>query len=75
MPSRESNHPLPHFHAKYGGEKVSIAIGTLEVLAGKIPAKELAMVRGWAFEHRPELLQAWNNLRVGRAASKIQGLE
>jgi len=75
MPSREANHPLPHFHAKYGGDRVSIAIGTLEVLAGKIPAKELAMVRGWAFEHRAELQHAWNDMRTGRTPAKIQGLE
>jgi hypothetical protein len=75
MPSRESNHRLAHFHAKYASQKVSIAIGTLEVLAGNIPAKELAMVRGWAFEHRAELQRAWKDLRAGRTPGKIQGLE
>jgi hypothetical protein len=39
MPSREAGHPLPHFHAKYTSERISIAIGTLEVLAGKNPRK------------------------------------
>ncbi|MGA3172675.1 MAG: DUF4160 domain-containing protein [Chthoniobacteraceae bacterium] len=75
MPSRESNHPLPHFHARYAGKRVSVAIGTLEILAGQIPAKELAMVRGWAFEHRGDLLRAWNELRSGRSPQKIKGLE
>ncbi len=75
LPIREANHPLPHFHAIYAGAKVSIAIGTLEVLAGKIPARELAMVRGWAFEHRAELLAAWADLRALRPPRKIKGLE
>lgn len=75
IPAREANHRLPHFHAAYGGDKVSIAIETLEVLAGRIPAKELAMVRGWAFEHRAELLQAWHGLKAGRLPSRIAPLE
>lgn len=75
IPAREANHRLPHFHAAYGGARVSVAIETLEVLAGRIPAKELAMVRGWAFEHRAELLQAWNDLKAGRQPNPIKPLE
>ncbi len=75
IPTRETNHRLPHFHAAYAGAKVSIAIETLDLLAGRIPAKELAMVRGWAVEHRAELLKAWNDLKVGRQPDKIAPLE
>ena len=75
IPTREASHRLPHFHAAYAGQRISIAIETLEVLAGRFPAKELAMVRGWAFEHRPELLQAWNQLKAGQRPSKIAPLE
>ena len=75
IPARESNHRLPHFHAAYAGQRVSLAIETLEVLAGSIPAKELAMVRGWAFEHRAELLQAWQELKAGHLPSRIAPLE
>ena len=75
IPARESNHRLPHFHAAYAGSRVSIAIETLEVLAGQLPAKELAMVRGWAFEHRDELLHAWEELKRGLLPSKIAPLE
>lgn len=75
IPARESNHRLPHFHAAYGGARISLAIETLEVLAGGLPAKELAMVRGWAFEHRAELLQAWEDLKIGRLPRRIAPLE
>jgi hypothetical protein len=30
-------HWYPHFHAKYGDHKASIAIETLEVLEGELP--------------------------------------
>jgi hypothetical protein len=75
IPTREANHRLPHFHAAYGGERVSIGIESLDVLAGHIPAKELAMVRGWAFEHRAELLRAWQDLKAGQLPAKIAPLE
>ena len=42
--TRERPHRLPHFHARYGAESVSIAIETLEVLAGNIERRALAMV-------------------------------
>lgn len=67
IPARESNHRA--------GARASLAIETLEVLAGQLPAKELAMVRGWAFEHRDELLRAWEALKRGQLPSKIAPLE
>ncbi len=75
IPARESNHRLPHFHAAYAGSRVSVAIETLEILAGYLPGKELAMVRGWAYEHRAELLQAWEELKLGQLPRKIAPLE
>ena len=70
----EAPHRLPHFHAQYGGEKVSLAIGTLEVLAGKMNPRALGLVIEWAFQHRPELHAAWEDLKAGRAPRKIEPL-
>jgi hypothetical protein len=39
--AREANHRLPHFHAAYADGEISIAIVTLEVLAGKIKRRAL----------------------------------
>lgn len=41
---REMNHPLPHFHAAYAEFEVSIAIGSLQILAGSLPNRALEMV-------------------------------
>jgi uncharacterized protein DUF4160 len=38
-------HGVPHFHARYAGERASIAIATLEVLAGSLPERALRLVR------------------------------
>lgn len=40
--TRETPHHRPHFHARYAGEEVSIAIDTLEVLAGLVQQRALA---------------------------------
>ena len=36
-----AEHGVPHFHALYAGEEASIAIDTLEVLAGGLPDRAL----------------------------------
>ena len=38
----------PHFHAGYADHRAAIAIDTLEVLAGSLPQRTLAMVLEWA---------------------------
>jgi Domain of unknown function (DUF4160) len=37
-----AEHGVPHFHALYAGEDASIAIGSLEVLAGSLPDRRPA---------------------------------
>lgn len=54
-----SDHPPPHFHAKYGGDVVQIEIATLRVLNGSIPPRSLGLVMEWAALRRRELERAW----------------
>jgi len=70
----ENSHFLPHFHAFYGDEEVSVAIGTLEILAGTMNRRALALVIEWAIQHRPELQTAWDDLKAGRKPGKIEAL-
>ena len=49
------DHPPPHFHAQYGEHIAQIALGTLEVLHGHLPARALRLVREWARLHAEEL--------------------
>ncbi|MGB8356259.1 MAG: DUF4160 domain-containing protein [Chthoniobacteraceae bacterium] len=73
--SRETNHRLPHFHATYGDDEISIAIQTLEVLAGKFNQRALALVIEWTILHRAELQLAWDEIRAGRKPQQIEGLK
>ena len=50
----------PHFHAKYGGQELTIPINEIEVLEGEIPSRQLKMLIGWAALHQEELLENWN---------------
>nr|VFJ68851.1 MAG: protein of unknown function (DUF4160) [Candidatus Kentron sp. FW] len=52
-------HNPPHFHARYGKDKVAIDISTLEVLEGKTSPRALKMVKEWASQHQRELMRGW----------------
>jgi hypothetical protein len=54
-----ADHAPPHFHAVYQGHQVEVNIETLEIIAGQMPRRALALVLEWASLHRPELRQAW----------------
>ena len=60
-----AEHGVPHFHALYAGEDASVAIATLEVLAGSLPDRALRLVREWATLHRDELEADWDALARG----------
>lgn len=51
-------HGPPHFHARYRGAQISIAIETLE-MRGTFPVWAARSVEEWARLHRTELLENW----------------
>ena len=59
----QEEHRRPHFHAAYAGADASIAIDTLEVLAGSLPRRALSFAREWARLHRDELIANWELAR------------
>jgi hypothetical protein len=69
-----NEHNPPHFHAKYGSQKVVIDIGSLSVLEGKLPPRALGMVVEWASQHQVELLEDWELSRKEQTPRKIQPL-
>ena len=69
-----AEHGVPHFHALYSGHDASIAIGSLEVLAGSLPDRALRLVREWADLHRAELEADWRRARYGQALERIAPL-
>ncbi len=67
-------HNPPHFHARYGSDKVVINIRSLSVLEGRLPARALGMVVEWASQHQAELLENWELARKEQTPRKIQPL-
>jgi len=68
-------HRRSHFHARYGEHEASIAIDTLEVLAGGLPRRAMALVLEWAMLHRPELRDNWERGAKFEPLAGIPGLD
>ena len=49
-----NDHAPAHFHARYGREKASIGIDSLQILDGALPPRALGLVMEWALKHRTE---------------------
>ena len=69
-----NEHGVAHFHAVYGGQKVSIEIETGRVHGG-FPPRALQLVTEWADMHREELLANWERARRGEPLERIEPLE
>ena len=67
-------HHLPHIHAKYAEIEASISIEDGEILAGKMPRKQLRLVQAWIELHRDELLADWELIISGEPPYKIAPL-
>jgi hypothetical protein len=68
-------HPPAHFHAKYGEFEASIAIETLECVAGELPPRAMTMVVEWARLHQVELLEDWRRSQGQQELLPIPPLE
>lgn len=68
------DHPLPHFHARYSGQSVSIGIDPLTLLAGGLPPRALGQVFEWAALHQQELLADWALVTAHELPKPIQPL-
>jgi len=67
-------HPPPHFHARYGDGRATIALDGA-VLAGTLPRRALGLVRRWARLHRTELSSDWDLARRGEPLLPIAPLD
>ena len=70
----KAKHHLPHIHARYQNQKVSIAIEDCRVLAGSLPPKQLRMVQVWVDLHREELQANWDLMTQGEQPFRIDPL-
>jgi hypothetical protein len=67
--------PPPHFHARYAEWKALIAIGSLAVLEGALPARALGLVVESASQHQAELLANWRLAAEQKPLLAIEPLE
>ncbi len=66
-----NDHLPPHFHARYAEHEAIMRLDTLEVEAGSLPRRALALVLEWAALHRAEL---WNNWNLAQTRQPIQAI-
>lgn len=69
----EGHHARPHFHARYAGSKVSVALDG-DVIAGRLPPRALRLVQEWAAEHADELAANWEHARNDQPLAAIDPL-
>ena len=69
------DHPPPHFHVRYGGQRAIIAISTLSLLRGKLSPRVFGMVMEWGVLHQTELLENWDLARRHDPLRKVAPLE
>jgi hypothetical protein len=68
------DHPPPHFHALYAGQRATIDIETLAFIEGAIPGRARGLVIEWAALHQEELRAPFLQAAAMEAPGKIAPL-
>lgn len=68
------DHPLPHFHARYGDYEISVEIET-GIVRGEFPKRAMRAVLEWLDLHQCELLEDWNLAQQRKQLFPITPLE
>ena len=68
------DHLPPHFHAEYGGQRISVSIveGAVE---GRFPRRALGALLEWQQMHRDELMADWQRAERHEVLQRIEPLE
>jgi hypothetical protein len=69
-----ADHPLPHFHARYGDYEITVEIET-GVVRGVFPKRALRAVLEWLDLHQDELLADWSLAQQRKPLNQIEPLE
>ena len=59
-------HNPPHFHVKYNDYSGVVAIKSLNIIAGKLPARVRGLVEEWAEINQDDLIIMWNTKEFHR---------
>lgn len=69
-----ADHAPPHFHAEYAEHEVRVAINTLAIITGALPARAMGLVVEWATLHQLELQALWDKASRLEALHRIDPL-
>lgn len=67
-------HGVPHFHAVYGEQEISVEVETGRI-HGLFPPRALKLVVEWTDLHKAELLDDWQLAKPGQPLRPIAPLE
>lgn len=65
------DHDPPHFHVRYNEYRALIAISSLNIIDGQLPARVRSLVTEWAELHQEELLDIWKTSRFRKIAPLV----
>ena len=72
---RYRDHPPPHFHVRYAEDSAIIAVETMQILEGQIPARVYGLVAEWGIRHRALLREDWRRASAREPLLTIPPLE
>ena len=61
---KENGHNVPHCHASYQGQEISISLLDGEVIAGNIPKQQQRFATTWVKRNLPVLQSCWDKYHV-----------
>jgi hypothetical protein len=69
------DHAPPHVHVEYQGYEAFVAIEDGQILSSRLPKKAAKLVRDWAADHRPELMENWRRAIALQPLERIPGAD
>jgi hypothetical protein len=70
-----SDHPPPHFHARYGEFHACFSIADGAIIEGEMRPQARRLIREWAALHAAELTANWVLVSSGELPLEIGGLD
>ena len=66
---------LPHLHARYLDDEVSVSISGGEILKGNFPEEKMEILQDWIKLHQEDLMSNWEMIASGLDPYKIEPLD
>ena len=59
---KEQGHNIPHIHARYQGEEISVSLLDGSIMAGNLSNKNAKIVVAYVLQNKEKLLNEWTDL-------------